>query len=234
MTMALHGDPTEGHTAKAFDQAFAELRLHTVAMGGLVIDQVTAAMRALLEGNAQLAQLVLKRESQVNAFDRQVDQEAFKLIALHQPMAGDLRMARAISRISVELERIGDEAKKIARFARRLAAGEHHGAVTAVSKFLGHMAELSSSMLRNAVRALDETDQDLASQVAKQDLELDSEFEAALRQLLTLVMEGENQMRATIDTVFALKGLERVGDHAKNIAEQVLFAIGAEDVLASA
>jgi len=226
MNTVLQGDPTEGHTSKAFDQALAELRLDAVAMGGLVIDQVTAAIRALLTGDAALAQLVISREARVNELDRAVDQEAFQLIALHQPMAGDLRMARAISRIAVELERVGDEAKKIARFAGRLAAGESPGAVTAVAKFLGHMAELSSGMLRNAVRSLDEFDEQLAASVAEQDLELDNEFEVALRQLLTLVMEGDRQLRAAIDTVFALKGLERVGDHAKNIAEQVLFAFG--------
>lgn len=223
-------DPTEGHTAKAFDTALAELRLHVVTMGGLAIDQVSTAVRALLDGDAELAKVVLAREPRINELERNVDREAFRLIALHQPMAGDLRMAKAVSRITVELERVGDEAKKIARFAGRLATGEPQGPVRAVARYLRHMADLTTGMLREAVRALDESDPDLARGVVGRDSELDAEFAAALRQLLTLAMQDQHFFSATIDTVFALKGLERIGDHAKNIAEQVLFVASGEDV----
>ena len=223
-------DPTEGHTAKVFDVALSELRLHVVTMGGLAIDQVSAAVRALLDGDASLARMVLSRESRLNEFERNVDRDAFELIALHQPMASDLRMAKAVSRITVELERVGDEAKKIARFAGRLAMGAPTGPVRAVARYLRHMADLTTGMLREAVRALDETDAALARGVAGRDTELDAEFSAALRQLLTLAMQDQRFFSATIDTVFALKGLERIGDHAKNIAEQVLFVTSGEDV----
>lgn len=223
-------DPTEGHTAKVFDAALAELRLHVVSMGGLAIDQVSTAVRALLDGDASLAQVVLSRESRINELEREVDREAFRVIALHQPMASDLRMAKAVSRITVELERVGDEAKKIARFAGRLATGEPQGPVRAVARYLRHMADLTTGMLRGAVRALDEADPELARTVASQDSELDEEFAAALRQLLTLAMQDQRFFSATIDTVFALKGLERIGDHAKNIAEQVVFVASGEDV----
>lgn len=223
-------DPIEGHTAKAFDTALAELRLHVLAMGGLAIDQVATAVRALLDGDATLAQLVQAREPQLNKFERDIDREAFRLIALHQPMAGDLRMAKAVTRITIELERVGDESKKIARFAARLATGEPQGPVHAVARYLRHMAELTASMLREAVRAFDEADPDLARAVSNRDSELDAEFAAALRQLLTLAMEDQRFLGATIDTVFALKGMERIGDHAKNIAEQVVFVVSGEDV----
>ncbi|HWK49631.1 MAG TPA: PhoU domain-containing protein, partial [Steroidobacter sp.] len=126
-------DPVEGHTAKAFDAALSDLRLQIVGMGGLVIDQVSSAVHALLEGDAAIAQLVLSREAKVNELERFVDREAFRLIALHQPMASDLRMAKAASRITVELERAGDEAKKIAKFAGRVATGEPQGPVLAVA-----------------------------------------------------------------------------------------------------
>ena len=119
-------DPIEGHTARAFDTALSELRLHLVSMGGLAIDQVATAMRALLDGDESLARLVLSRESLINDFERTIDREAFRLIALHQPVASDLRMAKAASRIVVELERVGDEAKKIARFA--IASGGRRAA----------------------------------------------------------------------------------------------------------
>ena len=230
MTSIHTSDPAEGHTAKVFDTALSELRLHIVAMGGLAIDQVSTAVRALLDGDATLAQVVLARESKLNDLERTVDREAFRLIALHQPMAGDLRMAKAVSRITVELERVGDEAKKIARFAARLATGEPQGPVRAVARFLKHMADLTAGMLRDAVRALDEADLELARGVTSKDTELDAEFSAALRQLLTLAMQDQRFLGATIDTVFALKGLERIGDHAKNIAEQVVFVASGEDV----
>ena len=220
----------EGHTAKAFDAALADLRLQLVAMGGLVIDQVSSAVRALLDGDAALADVVLTREQKVNDLERFVDREAFRLIALHQPMAGDLRMAKAASRMTVELERAGDEAKKIAKFARRLATGEPQGPVHAVARYLRHMAELTTGMLREAVRALDESNADMAREVSARDHELDAEFAAALRQVMSLAMQDARYLGATIDTVFALKGLERIGDHAKNIAEQVVFVASGEDV----
>lgn len=222
-------DPVEGHTAKAFDAALSDLRMQVVAMGGLVIDQVSTAARALLD-DAALADLVLSREARVNELERSVDREAFRLIALHQPMAGDLRMAKAVSRITVELERAGDESKKIAKFAARLATGEPQGPVRAVARYLRHMAELTAGMLRDAVRAFDEADVPLAQRVSARDSELDAEFAAALRQLLTLAMQDQRFLGATIDTVFALKGLERIGDHAKNIAEQVVFVASGEDI----
>jgi phosphate uptake regulator len=111
-------DPVEGHTAKAFDAALSDLRLQIVGMGGLVIDQVSAAVRALLDGDAAVADLVLSREKKVNELERFVDREAFRLIALHQPMASDLRMAKAASRITVELERAGEEDREIRRSRR--------------------------------------------------------------------------------------------------------------------
>jgi phosphate transport system protein len=187
-------------------------------------------VRALLDGDESLAQVVLARESRVNDLERNVDREAFRLIALHQPVAGDLRMAKAVSRMTVELERAGDESKKIARFAARLARGEPSGPVRAVARYLRHMAELSTSMLREAVRAIDESNPEFARRVASRDSELDAEFAAALRQLLTLAMQDQHYLGVTIDTVFALKGLERIGDHAKNIAEQVMFVVSGEDV----
>jgi phosphate transport system protein len=224
------GDPAEGHTAKVFDHALAELRLRVVSMGGLAIDQVSSAIRALLEGNIELSQRVLGREAQLNEYERDIDSEALRLVALHQPVAGDLRLARAISRIIVELERAGDEAKKIARFAGRIAGGEPAGPVAVVSRYLRHMADLSVSMLRDAIRALDEFDVNLARGVSNRDSELDAEFAAALRLLMTVAMEDQRYLSATIETVFALKGLERIGDHAKNIAEQVVFTLSGEDV----
>lgn len=226
MNSAIDTDPTEGHTSRSLDHELSELRLSTVSMGGLVIDQVTTAMRALLNADSNAAQQVLMREVQVDQLEHRIDRDAFRLIALHQSVAGDLRLVRAIARVIHELERAGDEAKKIANFAQRVVEGTPQGPVITVAPYLRHMADLSASMLREAVRALDESELDLARQVTARDAELDEEFASALRKVFTLVMEGEPYLRATIDTVFALKGLERIGDHAKNIAEQVVSILG--------
>jgi phosphate transport system protein len=216
------GDPIEGHTLKAVDQTLAALRLHAVEMGGLVIDQVGSAVKSLLDRDAHLADLVLSREPMVNEYDRRLDEDSLMFIALQQPVANDLRMARAVARIGLELERVGDESKKIARFARSVGGASPGDPVVAVARYLRHMAELSVGMLRNAVRALDESRPDLASEVLARDKELDREYATALRQLMSYVLQDNQFIKPTIDTMFALKGLERVGDHAKNIAEQVL------------
>jgi phosphate transport system protein len=225
------GEHCEGHTSKAVDQSLTDLRLRAVAMGGLVIDQVASGVRALVEHDAQLAALVLSRETLVNAYDGRLDHDTLTLIALQQPVASDLRTVRAIARAGLELERIGDESKKIARFASRAAAQSRHDPVVAVSRYLRHMGELSVGMLRGAVRAIDEADAALAREVLARDRELDAEFATGLRQLMSFVMEDHQFLRATLDTVFALKSLERIGDHAKNVAEQVLYMVGGDSEL---
>ena len=221
-------DPLDGHTSKTVDQALHELRTHAVEMGGLVIDQVGSAVRALLERDGRLAGVVLSREPQVNDYESRIDRESLTFIALHQPVASALRTARAISRAALELERVGDESKKIARFAAKVGAVAPHDPVSAVARSLRHMATLSTAMLRGAVRALDEANPALARDVLDRDRDLDEEFAAALRQVMSFVMEDQQFLRATVDTVFALKGLERIGDHAKNISEQVLYMVEGE------
>jgi len=221
-------DPHEHHTSKTVDQALTELRTHAVEMGGLVIDQVGSAVKALLERDGRLAEVVLSREPLVNEYESRLDRDSLTFMALHQPVANDLRTARAIARSGLELERVGDESKKIARFAAKAGAVAAHDPVVAVGRSLRHMATLSTAMLRSAVRALDEADPGLARQVLERDRELDEEFASALRQVMSFVMEDQQFLRATMDTVFALKGLERIGDHAKNIAEQVLYMVEGE------
>jgi phosphate transport system protein len=221
-------DPLEGHTSKTVDQSLTELRTRAVEMGGLVIDQVGSAVQALLARDAATAERVLSRESLVNDYERRLDRDSLTFIALQQPVANDLRTARAIARAGLELERVGDESKKIARFASRAGAVAGHDPVSAVARYLRHMATLTTSMLRGAVRALDEADPARARAVLEQDKELDAEFATALRQLMSFVVEDQKFLKPTMDTIFALKGLERVGDHAKNIAEQVVYMVEGE------
>jgi phosphate transport system protein len=227
-------DPTEPHTSSSVDQSIAGLRMHALEMGALVIDQVASAASALLERNPSLAQRVLAREPLVDRFDRQLDRDSLTFIALQQPVASDLRLSRAIVRIGRELERAGDEARKIARFALSLEQATGNDPVIAVARQLRHMAALSVAMLTNAVRAADEVDLELAESVLRRDAELDAEFGAALRQVMSYVLQDHRFLRPTIDTIFALKGLERIGDHATNIAEQVLYMMGREPRAADA
>lgn len=213
------------HTSHVVDQSLTTVRLHAVEMGGLVIDQVATAVRALTERDPALADLVLSREARVNEYEQVIDRESLTFLALQQPVAVDLRTSRAVTRSALDLERIGDEAKKIARFAAQVGAVPPHDPVASVAWHLRHMATLAVTMLRNAVRALDESDAALARSVLASDRELDREFADSLRQLMSFVMEDRQFLKATIDTVFALKGLERIGDHSKNIAEQVLYMV---------
>jgi phosphate transport system protein len=222
--------PTEAPILTAFDGTLSSLRLEAVAMGGLVSDQVTTAVRGLLEYDRPAAELVLAREQRINAYDTEIEAESFRLLARHAPVATDLRTILAITRAVTDLERAGDEAKKIARFALATIDRMAGDPSVAVHKHLRHMAHLASRMTRLAVDALDRADASVAHDVARLDKELDQEFELALRQLLTVAMEHSRLMRATIDTVLALKSLERIGDHAKNVAEHVVFLVSGADV----
>ena len=221
---------SEGHTFKAYDGALSELRVRAHQMGTLVAQQVETAVRALLEPDREAAELVLRRELQINAWQTEIEAESFRLLARQAPVASDLRMVLAISRAVTDLERAGDESKKIARYA---LASTGHGAAgpsRVMHRPLRHMAELASDAMRVAVDALDRGDARVAGEVARLDREIDQEFEAALRQLVTVAMERSRLLRPVFDTMFALKSLERIGDHAKNVAEHVVFLVSGADV----
>ena len=223
-------EPSEGHTFKAYDGALSDLRLRAHAMGVLVAVQVKTAVRALLESDREAAELVLVHEQQINAYQTEIEAEIFSLLARQAPVASDLRMVLAVSRAVTDLERAGDEAKKIARFGLVSAARMTGGPTRVMHKPLRNMAGLASESMRVAVDALDRGDARIAQEVARLDREIDQEFEAALRQLMTVAMERTRLLRSMFDTVFALKSLERIGDHAKNVAEHVVFLVSGADV----
>jgi phosphate transport system protein len=199
-------------------------------MGILVAQQVETAVRSLLESDRESAELVLQREKQVNAYQTEIEAESFRLLARQAPVASDLRVVLAISRAVTDLERAGDESKKIARFALASAGPDALGLTRVMHRPLRHMAELASESMRVAVDALDRGDASVAHDVARLDREIDQEFEAALRQLMTVAMERARLLKSVFETVFALKSLERIGDHAKNVAEHVVFLVSGTDV----
>ncbi|MGH8250503.1 MAG: phosphate signaling complex protein PhoU [Steroidobacteraceae bacterium] len=223
-------EPGAGHTFKEYDGALSELRARAHAMGVLAAEQVETAVRALLEPDREAAELVLLREQQINAWQTEIEAESFRLLARRAPVASDLRMILAISRAVTDLERAGDESKKIARFALAAIGRASAGPSRVMHRPLRHMAELASESMRVAVDALDRGDARVAHDVARLDREIDQEFESALRQLLTVAMERSRLLRPIFDTVFALKSLERIGDHAKNVAEHVVFLVSGTDV----
>ncbi len=223
-------ESAEGHTVKAYDGALAELRQRAHRMGMLVSQQVETAVRALLDADRESAELVLQREQQINAWQSEIEAESFRLLARQAPVASDLRTVLAVSRAVTDLERAGDESKKIARFALASAGRGSTGPSRVMHRPLRHMAELASESMRVAVDALDRGDAAVAHEVARLDREIDQEFEAALRQLMTVAMERSRLLKPVFDTVFALKSLERIGDHAKNVAEHVVFLVSGADV----
>ena len=223
-------EPGEGHIIKAWDGALAGLRERAHEMGRLVAAQVGTAVRALLESDREAAELVLRRELQINAWQTEIEAESFRLLARQAPVASDLRTVLAISRAVTDLERAGDESKKIARFALASSRQGSAGPSRVMHRPLRHMAELASESMRVAVDALDRGDASVAHDVARLDREIDQEFEAALRQLMTVAMERSRLLKSVFDTVFALKSLERIGDHAKNVAEHVVFLVSGDDV----
>jgi phosphate transport system protein len=207
----------EGHISRAFDGALAALHIRVVEMGGLVLDQVREAAIAYTEWQLGAANHVLEREHRVNEYNGRLNEEQLTLIARRQPVAGDLRAIIAMSNMVAELERAGDEAKKIARTV--VAQGARPGPAT--SRDVRHLADLAVNLLRSALEALDRLDVALAIEVVTRDKELDEEYAAGLRRLMTRAMEDPRQVSVALEAAFALKSLERIGDHARNVARQV-------------
>jgi phosphate transport system protein len=208
----------EGHISKAFDGALATLHVRVIEMGGLVLDQVREATRAYTDWEEESALRVIEREREVNAYDKSIDGEQLLLIARRAPVAGDLRAIIAMSKCVAELERAGDEAKKISKNV--LGAGSYPGPATA--RDARHLGELAVGLLRLALEALDTIDASLCHEVIARDKDLDAEYAAGLRRLLTRAMEDPRHFEVTVEAAFVLKSLERIGDHARNLARHVL------------
>ena len=216
------------HTYKPFDEELESMRARVLEMGGLVEEQLNNAMSALMEGSQELAQQVIETEVQVNALEALSDQACTNIIALRCPTAGDLRMVLTILRTITDLERIGDEAVKIARYA----LGVHNGDRISTPRHteIRYMNELATRMLRQALNAFARVDISGIPDLARQDLTVDEEYHLIVRHLITYMMEDPRTISACIDLLFVAKAVERVGDHAKNIAEYVVYMVTGADV----
>ncbi len=216
------------HTLKQFDTELEEIRSRVLQMGGLVEEQITRALAALASGNAELAREVIESDHRVNALEVAIDEECSTVIARRQPAAKDLRMVMTVVKTITDLERIGDEAAKIARMTQAIYASDRPTVLRASE--IQHVAEIALGMLRNALDAFARLDLTVAAKVVRQDEQVDREFVGILRQLITFMMEDPRTISHAIEILFIAKAIERIGDHAKNMSEYVVYLVKGKDV----
>lgn len=216
------------HTSKQFDAEMESIRTGVLAMGGLVEQQLGRAIGALEdEESSGVVEAVGAAERQVNQMQVTIDHQCSQIIARRQPAAGDLRMVLTIVKITNDLERIGDEVKKIA-YKATVAGNDKLVRVRFYD--IVRAAGLARRMLRMALDAFARLDLDAAAEIVDLDEEIDASFSAILRQLISYMMEDPRTITASIEIVFMAKSIERIGDHAKNIAEAVVQAVKGKDV----
>lgn len=216
------------HLSKQYDSELETLRSDVLQMGGLVEAQIRAAVEAFSVGDAELIERVIAEELRVNAAEVRIDNECSQIIVRRQPAAGDLRLIMAISKTVTDLERIGDEAEKIARMSHKI----HDKLAIELQRFanIRHAADIALMMLHRALDAFARLDAAEAARAIRDDVAIDAEFSAILRQLITYVMEDPRTISVALEIVWIAKAIERIGDHARNVAEQVIYIVKGTDV----
>lgn len=225
--MDITSDSHSQHISRQFNQELEELKTHLMAMGGLVEKQVNDAVISLLEGDTKLAIKVRDSDREVNDLQLQIDDECTRVLARRQPAASDLRLVVAVIRASSDLERIGDEASKIARNAITLS--ESGAAVRGLVE-VRHISEHVRKMLRDALTSFARFDTDLAIEVVREDELVDDEYSSAMRSLVTFMAEDARSISPVLSVMWVLRALERVGDHADNLAEHVVYLVKGLDI----
>jgi phosphate transport system protein len=216
------------HIYKQYDAELEAVRAKVLQMGGLVEQQIVDALQALVHADPRLADEVIANDHRVNALEVSIDEDCSHIIARRQPAAGDLRMIMMVVKTITDLERIGDEAAKIARVAKKI-----HESDRMYSPRFGEikaMVALVCEMLRISLDAFARLDVARTAEVARQDDHVDEHFRTAMRQLITFMLEDPRTISMTLEVVFVAKAVERIGDHAKNIAEYVVYMVKGKDV----
>lgn len=215
------------HISRQFNEELDEVRNHTLAMGGLVERQVSDAVASLIELDVAKAESVRLKDRDVNNMEVAIDDECSRILARRQPAASDLRLVLAITRVITDLERMGDESGKIALHAIGLAEGgdERRGFVE-----IRHLGAHVGKMVHDALDAFARMDVEQAVRVAEEDKKVDLEYGSALREMMSVMMEDPRSIRRILDVIWALRSLERIGDHARNIAEHVIYLVKGKDV----
>lgn len=216
------------HTYKQYDAELESVRAKVLQMGGLVEQQIVQALEALLQADPKLADEVISNDHRVNALEVSVDEDCSHIIARRQPAAGDLRMIMMVVKTITDLERIGDEATKIARVVQKIYQADRMYSPRFVE--IKTMVGLVREMLRISLDAFARLDVSRTVEVARQDEQVDDHFRATMRQLLTHMMEDPRTISMSLEVLFVAKAIERIGDHAKNIAEYVVYMVKGKDV----
>ena len=216
------------HTSKQYDAELEAVRARVLEMGGLVEQQIVNALKSLIEADTELAKEVMKNDALVNALEVLIDENCNQIIARRQPAAGDLRMVMTMVKTITDLERIGDEATKIARTAQRISDEDrmYKPRFTEIKT----MVKIVREMLRTSLDAFARLDVSQTAEVARQDELVDEQFRVAMRQLIMYMLEDPRTISMSLEVLFVAKAIERIGDHAKNIAEYVVYMVKGKDV----
>ncbi len=216
------------HIYKKYDSELEAVRAKVLEMGSLVEQQIVDALEALTTSNAKLAKRVINNDHQVNALEIQIDEDCSHIIALRQPAAGDLRMVLMMIKTITDLERIGDEAAKIARLA--LKSSETDRMWTPRFAEIKTMANLTREMLHMSLDAFARSDATKVLPIAQMDEQVDGQYQMTIRQLITFMLEDPRTISMSLEVLFVSKAIERIGDHAKNISEYVVYMVKGKDV----
>ncbi|HEX5361612.1 MAG TPA: phosphate signaling complex protein PhoU [Fluviicoccus sp.] len=215
------------HISQQFNAELEEVRTHFLAMGGLVEKQVSDAMHALLDADSAMADAVMANDQKINLMETRIDEELVRILARRQPAASDLRMIIAVSKSITDLERIGDEAAKIARYAKALCEEGESPRGYVETRHIGNQVRL---MIHDTLDAFARLDADQAFKVMREDGNIDIEYKTATRALMTYMMEDPRYITRVLNVLWVLRGLERIGDHARNISEQLIYMVKGADV----
>ena len=215
------------HISRRFNEDLEKIRGRVLAMGGFVEDQLAKAVTALVEGDSRLGESVVQDDFQVNAMEVTIDEECSRILATRAPAASDLRLIVAIIKAITDLERMGDECEKIGLIATRLAVEERPANKYREVKHLGRLVQ---SIVHDTLDAFARLDPDAALRVARMDKAVDEEYEAIQRQSITFMMEDPRNISRALDVMWIVRALERIGDHAKNICEYVIFMVHGKDI----
>ena len=216
------------HTSKQYDAELESVRAKVLEMGGMVEQQIVNALEALIKADIKLAKEVMESDARVNSLEVQIDEDCSHIIARRQPAAGDLRMVMMMVKTITDLERIGDEATKIARTAQRIY--DEDRMYKPRFNEIKAMVKIVREMLRTSLDAFARLDVSQTVEVAKQDELVDEQFRAAMRQLVMYMLEDPRTISMSLEVLFVAKAVERIGDHAKNIAEYVVYMVKGKDV----
>jgi len=216
------------HISSQFDAELGSVSTRVLELGGLVESQIRHAVYSLSQFNSEVADQVIATEAKVNSMEVEIDRDLSSIIARRQPTARDLRLLIAISKITANLERAGDESEKIARMVKSIINSGNSRALP--SSELRIAADLASGLLRKALDAFARLDVTEAVSILKEDDLIDAEFDGFVRKLVTYMMEDPRTISASLDLLFIAKAIERIGDHAKNIAEFIIYVVKGADV----